>query len=349
MATIKDIAQKAGVSIGTVDRVLHNRGIVSEKTRKRILDIMDELNYHPNLVAKGLAVCKKRLKLCFVLMNPAEHMFFTDVEIAAKRKAKELEQYGVQVIIKYINRSQINMRDSDTDVPVKLRELEEYDGLAVLGVPSPFVEGIIEKANEIQLPVVCYNVEPSRGKYLSYIGCDYVKAGRLAAGLCALAGGGRSNVCVFSEDVTHGSLSQSYFERMRGFCREAKERYPEMKLLDVQEFGIDKTENYELAERMLQKYPEVNVVYVVNTGNYNICEAIAKADVKHQVQIITNDLVGEQREMVRRGIISATICQEPEKQGEMPLDILFQYLAYNTVPENKIFHTDLSVVLAQNL
>ena len=60
MATIKDIAREAGVSIGTVDRVLHDRGMVSPETKARILDVMKELDYKPNHAAQGLAIRKKK-------------------------------------------------------------------------------------------------------------------------------------------------------------------------------------------------------------------------------------------------------------------------------------------------
>ena len=52
---ILDIAKKAGVSIGTVDRVLHQRGEVSEETREKILKIIREFDYRPNILASTLA------------------------------------------------------------------------------------------------------------------------------------------------------------------------------------------------------------------------------------------------------------------------------------------------------
>ena len=99
MATIKEIAERAGVSIGTVDRVLHNRGMVSEKTREKIMKIVRELNYQPNQTAQGLAVMKKKLKLGFFTIEGVKHPYFIDVVCAAEQKAKELEQYGVQVTV----------------------------------------------------------------------------------------------------------------------------------------------------------------------------------------------------------------------------------------------------------
>ncbi|MCM3585352.1 LacI family transcriptional regulator [Mesobacillus maritimus] len=55
MATIKDVAKKAGVSIGIVSKAFNNYPDVSEKTRQRILDIAKEMNYTPNVVAKNLS------------------------------------------------------------------------------------------------------------------------------------------------------------------------------------------------------------------------------------------------------------------------------------------------------
>ena len=48
MATMKEIAQLAGVSRGTVDRVLNHRGAVNEDTRKKVLEIAELLKYQPN-------------------------------------------------------------------------------------------------------------------------------------------------------------------------------------------------------------------------------------------------------------------------------------------------------------
>ena len=80
-----------------------------------------------------------------------------------------------------------------------------------------------------------------------------------------------------------------------------------------------------------------------------LCEIIHEEDKSHRIRIITNDLVGRQIKMVEDGIISATICQEPEKQGSKPLEILFQYLAYGRRPEQKNCFTSLSIHIAQNI
>ncbi|MCM1121251.1 MAG: substrate-binding domain-containing protein [Eubacterium sp.] len=343
MATIKEIAEKAGVSIGTVDRVLHDRGMVNAQTKERIEAVMRELDYRPNQAAQGLAVRKKKLKISFLLPDTQNHLFFAKVACAAREKAKELEQYGVQVNFYQMNADEMFSYSKWT----KFQDsLAEQDGIIMMGIGLPEVLSYLDQAAGLKIPVVFYNTYIPDREFLAYVGCDYEKAGRLAAGLSALAGGEDARVCIYSEGLPDIS---SHEERVEGFCREAAERYPEMKILAVYSIEAEQEKNEQSVQEMFRKFPDINVVYVVNPRDYDICRIIAQADLRRQVRIITNDLVEEQADMIRQGTICATICQEPEKQGAMSLDILFQYLAYGTIPEERMQHTNLSIHIAQNL
>jgi ABC-type sugar transport system substrate-binding protein len=160
-----------------------------------------------------------------------------------------------------------------------------------------------------------------------------------------MAGGNDAKVCFFSE---FGNIRESADERIRGFLDEASLRYPDMKILGKWDITSDKAQNKRAVRQMLKKAPETNVVYVINPMDYSICRSIAAEDEEKRIKIITNDLVPIQYEMFKEGIISATICQEPEKQGELPLGILFNYLAYGILPE-KVNYTELSIHIEQNI
>ena len=69
MATIKEIADLAGVSRGTVDRVLNNRGSVNPQTAQKIMEIVHALDYKPNRAGLVLAAQKKNLKLGVILFG----------------------------------------------------------------------------------------------------------------------------------------------------------------------------------------------------------------------------------------------------------------------------------------
>jgi LacI family transcriptional regulator len=346
MANIKDIAREVGVSIGTVDRVLHNRGRVSEETKARIEQVMEELHYKPNHVAQGLAAAKKKLNLVYLVVDWSRNLFFYDVKIAAEKRAEKLKQYGVQVQILVLK---VNYeREAFFSKEVK-EALENADGVASVGLYAESECKVLRGLVKRNIPIVFYNCQAKDIDTLAFVGCDYISSGRLAAGLAALIGGKDARVAVFSQGYEESNNIESYDERMIGFEEERKLRYPQMKILCQNGIDLDTTKNEQTVNSVLKEYPDLNIVYVVNPADYEICETIKKADLKNKIQIITNDLVGRQIEMVENGTIAATICQEPEKQGEKPLDLLFQYLAYGIKPKEKNIFTKLSIHIAQNI
>ena len=74
MASIRDVAQKAGVGVGTVSRVINGSGYVAEDTRKKIESAIRELEYTPNELARNLF--KNRTGIIGVLVPDLDHPFF---------------------------------------------------------------------------------------------------------------------------------------------------------------------------------------------------------------------------------------------------------------------------------
>lgn len=343
MTTIKEIAKQAGVSIGTVDRVIHDRGMVNPQTKERVLSVIKELNYKPNTVAQGLALRKKKLKLCFIIPDSRRNPFYDKVFEAAEKKAEELKQYGVQVLFHFLETESPHLLSKEQ---FKTDFLEDVDGIAVTGFDSREIRAYLDKAKERDIPVVFYNAVIPDRDYLAFVGCSYVDSGKIAAGLSALAGGEDARVCIYTEGPSEVS---SCNERLQGFQEEIKAHYPNMRILDICEISRNQIDNYLSVKKVIETNPDVNIMYIVNPADYGICEAIYRADEKRQIRIITNDLVEEQETMIRQGIISATVCQEPEKQGAMPLELLFKYLALGEKLETQICYTKLSIHIAQNI
>ena len=348
MVTIKEIAEKSGVSIGTVDRVLHARGRASEATRRKVLAVAAELGYAPNQAAQGLAVRKRKLHLGFVIVNPDGHPFFRKVFEAARAKAEALAVYGVRVsfFVIQVARDAGGNPQARIDMPEGVR-LEDLDGIVLPGIDGVAREGGFSPLFSLKIPAVFYNNPPEAPRGLAYVGCDYEKAGAIAAGLCALCTGGRGRVAIVSENA--GDIRvDAHSERVRGFEARLRARYPEMSIEARLGFTNDYEADLEAARAFLAKHPGLDVVYVVNPGDYGICRAIRAADRAGKIRIITNDLVDGVEQLMREGVIAATVCQEPEAQGELPLQLLFEYLAYGKEPEQFFCHTRLSIHLAEN-
>ena len=86
----------AGVSAGTVDRVLHNRGDVSRASRDKVQKVLDEIDYHPNMFAIGLAA-KKRYHIVCTIPYYIEHDYWHSVAAGIDRAAQELRPFNVGV------------------------------------------------------------------------------------------------------------------------------------------------------------------------------------------------------------------------------------------------------------
>ena len=94
--TSQQIAQIAGVSRGTVDRALHNRGRVNPEVAARILKIAEELGYRPNSIGQALAGTKRNLKLGAILQS-SETPTIQDVAAGVRHAAAELRESGVEL------------------------------------------------------------------------------------------------------------------------------------------------------------------------------------------------------------------------------------------------------------
>ena len=100
--TIKDIARMAGVSAGTVDRVLHNRGDVSPKSKAKVQKVLDEIHYQPNVFAIGLAAKKKYSFVCLIPYY-IEHDYWHSVVGGIERARQELRPFNVSVDYLYLS------------------------------------------------------------------------------------------------------------------------------------------------------------------------------------------------------------------------------------------------------
>lgn len=340
MITIREIAKLAGVSRGTVDRVLNNRTGVNAETSRIVRQIAEEHGYSPSAPGKMLAAKSKHLKIGFIVCDRSMDIFFHSLIKAAEQKAEELKSFGVKVNIYKLKKL------SDTYVEDVLRQVEEdkLDGIAMLPLQLPAVDGFIKRMKERNTPLVFFNLNSQEEEGLAYVGCDYYEAGRVAAGLIALSIGNKGKIVIAT---SYHKETLSFSERLNGFIDELDREYPEIEIVNRDEDYIFQEDDYSNILKVLSSNPDVKALYLVNPGDYGLCKAVAGFFKDHRVKIITNDLVEEKMELLMDGTISAAIGQEPLKQGTLPLQILYDYLSLGVIPE-KQYITNLSIHIKQN-
>lgn len=338
MATIKEIAALAGVSRGTVDRVLNHRGAVNPQTEQKILEIVQALDYKPNKAGIVLAAQKKNLKLGVVLLGLSTS-FYDDVLVGVRSKAEELEGYNCTVLIK----------QTEYDLQQQLDAIDDLlqDGISGLAI-SPYNDILVrDKINELYeqgIPVVTLNTDIENSRRIAYVGSNYYRCGEAAAGLMHLMTKGN----VYTGIVSGSQNVLCHTERIAGF-RNILKSYPNIQIVDTITNNDDEIESYELTTRLLASHPEINALYFSAGGVYGGCRAVMSAGRDSDMTIITNDMVATTRDFMEKGLIAATICQQPFLQGYNPLTILFTYLTTGELPSTENNYVDVEIRIKENM
>lgn len=334
--TIRQIAVVAGVSRGTVDRVLHNRPGVKPEIAEHIRKISKDLGYEPNRAGKILAARKQPLKIgCFLpsIGNP----FFDDVVKGLRQAEAELADFGITVELEEVK---------GYDIYVHIRAIKKLlsmgcQALCVSTIDTPEMREYLDGVIDSGIPTVAINTDLSKTKRLCYVGCDYVEAGRTAAGLLALMNLSRLNLLI----VTGSLKMKGHNERIQGFSRTLREKKVPYKLIEVFE-SLDNDEHaYEQTLKTLRAHPEINCVYIVAAGVEGACRAIQELGLQGKLHVLSYDEIQATRQLVRDGVIDFTIGQEPEEQGYRSVQLLFNYFMSDrrVVPEDYVTRTVIKI------
>ena len=168
-ASIKDVGQRANVSISTVSRVLNDSGYVSEETRKRVLQAVQELDYTQNRVARSLRT--KRSNLIGLVVPDISNEFYS---LLAKAIDQELSPEGYQLLL-------CNTREDEA------LEREVIESLVVNHVSGMVIVSAGEEVNDqlvaSGLPTVMFdgNTRGTRASNVVFVDCDSYEGGRAAA------------------------------------------------------------------------------------------------------------------------------------------------------------------------
>lgn len=323
--TIREIARRAGVSRGTVDRVLHNRNGVNEETAMRIRAIAKELGFTPNLAGKALATRKQPLRIgCLLpsLGNP----FFLDVIEGFKQAERDLSDFGVSVDILEVK----SFEPSEHLWAIGELERKAYDALCLTTIDVEPVNEAITRLLSQGTTVVTVNTDISSADRLFYIGPDYYHQGTIAAGLLSLVGTAEQHMLV----VTGSFNIKGHNERIQGFLKGLESLGISYRILGMVESLDDDNISYQRTMEKLSGETSINCVYLAAAGVLGACNAVRDAGRQKKIRILSYDDIPSTRELVREGIITFTLCQEPYRQGYDAIQKLFYHLMNQQDPVN---------------
>src|SRR4030042_6734474 len=197
---IKDIAKLAKISIGTVDRVLHKRGRVSQQTIQKVNKITLQLRYKPNIIASTL-VRNKKFTIGLFIPNQKADEYWEQAFEGVSNFMTKYEQQGIFIeIFFYSSESKKSFIDSG-------RKILQSHPDGVIMTPIFLNEGLsfYKQCYDQAIPVIMFNTTIPDTKPLSFIGIDSYQSGRVAAELLTMAAHkkGKCAIMHFDEELVN--------------------------------------------------------------------------------------------------------------------------------------------------
>lgn len=336
--TIKEIAQICQVSRGTVDRVLNGRGRVNPKTEALILRVMEREGYQKNKVGRALTVKKSAPRIGVILCGEGNPFFAPLIE-GLHKAGDDLRDYGVTLDIRMLRGHSAQKQAALID-----EMAPALAALIIQPISDDAVEARLRALLARRVPVIAVNTDTKEDCRCAYVGSDYEAGGATAAGLMKLTTDGRAKIGVLTGVETlkgHALRLKGFEERLNAACPEA--------IIIARAPARDEPETaYQSALQMLQNHPEIDALFVVAACVSDVCRAaldFGRADVR----VIAFDDVPDTREMMRRGIVRAVVCQQPFEQGERALLEAFNVILSGTLPENRRVITENQIKILENL
>ncbi len=339
---IIDIARLANVSIGTVDRVIHNRGEVSQKTREKILTIIRELNYQPDILARTLA--KKHVYKFAILLPEVnkDSSFWKGPQNGIEKALKNIDHYNI-LIEKFL----FNQLDRKS-FKIQAHNLIEYHPDAVLITPVYYEESVklVEQCTKLNIPYAFINSNLEKFNTLSFIGQNSFQSGYLAAKLISYGLTEPANIAIINISQSLNN-HKHILTRQQGFESFYKEN-PQFKHNLLLREITDKNENAinKVIEKLLRETNHIQGIFVTNSRVYKIARSLKQIGYQ-PVRLIGYDLIEENIMYLEEGIIDFLISQRPVEQGYVGVMTLFNHVILNKTV-NKEQYLPIDIITKEN-
>ena len=142
--------------------------------------------------------------------------------------------------------------------------------------------------------------------------------------------------------------AKSHSDRIDGF-RDYIRNFPQMEIISVRENRDDEFESYRITTEMLSEHLDIDAIFIVAGGVQGAGRAIKTFLKTRPICVISFDDVPTTKDLIRDGTIQATICQQPVRQGELSLEVLFDYFLDRRPPAKREIYTDIQIKLKTNI
>jgi len=309
---LRDVARLAGVGKATVDRVLNERGNVSDKTAEKVLKVARRLS-----LTRVLPTSHHRLLRIEVLLARPELPLIDRMKFEFQRLAEQIDRSVV------IQRTTLPTEDPE-HIAAHIRHTQ-CDAVVVYAQEHPEVDAAIEDASRRGVQVITMISDLSRSCRLAYAGTDHYSAGRTAGLLMARMLHDVGPLIVL---CNHFGF-ECHEERVRGF-RDALRAYaPQLAIAKIIEGGDVSAKSERLLLKAFKEHRDAVGFYNVGAANDAVGAALRAGILRRRPIFIGHELTHETRPMLRDGTMTIAIDQNPEHQARFALDVLLHHFGFS--------------------
>ncbi len=336
--SIKDIAEKAGVSIGTVDRVIHNRGRVSQDTREKVLKICREMDYEPNVLAQRLASDKPFVFATFTPKPKRDNSYWQTPLQGILKAADELSGYRVRIkTFFYDQDNEESFRQESLNIM-----LEKPDGVLIAPLFHREARDLAQKLESYDIPYVFIDSKVEGTNYLSYFGQDSFRSGYLAGRLIWFHIRKKAEVIIinFTSDLENHVHLKNREKGLRQFMENHHFRGT------LTSLNIRPKEELVLTHTLYERLHHKTQGLFVTSSAHKVARSLQKIG-KDRILFVGYDLTPDNITYLNKNIIDVLLCQKPMAQGHNGIMALFNHLVRKRKVE-KDHSMPLEIIVKEN-
>lgn len=333
--TIKNIAERLGVSYGIINKALNNKSGISNEMKKKILETAKEMGYRVNKVAQSMA---RNTIVIAVVVPEEEKDYFSFLKNGLDKEFERLADYNVKC--RYYTIKNVYSGIDTVEALTKCIN-DKVHGIILCDFFPTGLEKIFGELEEKKIPIVLIgDAASTQNRYLSSIQVDAYRSGEMAAEMLGLCTKKNSNVAVFVGNKDHVEHAM----KIKGFT-DALQKY-DLNSVGVYETYDDEAIALQIFRNISHGKEKLHGLYVATSTFSSIAEALSEGALN--IKTVCTDVDKYVVKCLSDGVVQCTLFQDLERQGRTAVRIIYEYIAEKKEPPKTIYITP-QLVIRSNL
>lgn len=342
---IKDIAERAGLSVGTVDRVIHGRTNVSKASYEIVKKVLEEMNYEPNYVASALA-SNKTYNFCAILPMYEKDSYWARVEQGLHQGVTFFKDFKINFnVFTYDPFNDNTFREQFT----KLIDSEPFAVFIAPILNGNIMREFVNQLKEKEIPFGLLDSNWPEFEPMCFYGQNSTKSGEFSARVLLMSAGGHpKELCIFKVMGEGRIATRQQLKREEGFKNYVKTHCPDCEIKELQLFAYDKEGMKTSMREFFTKNKNIECGITFNSTIYIIAEFLNKNMPDYDIRLLGYDTVGNNVECLKNGTVDFIVAQHAKRQGYNCFRNIFNQCVMHR-KQQQIHYVPIELLMKENV